>query len=85
MTNCPQSKQQDSKQKRTQEHCAKGMCMVCVRVCVRACRSVCVTESHDHMNNVTCRKERSPIETSWQKNTACVKIGSKQGLNIETK
>ena len=52
-------------------------------VCV--CRSVCVTESHDHMNNMTCRKERSPVVTSWQRNTACVKIGSKQGINIETK
>ena len=80
MINCPQSKKQDSNPKRSQEHCAKrhvnGVCV---------CGSVCVTESHDHMNNMTCRKERSPVVTSWQRNTACVKIGSKQGINIETK
>ena len=46
---------------------------------------MCVTESHDNMNNMTCRKERSPVVTSWQRNTAWVKIGSKQGINIETK
>ena len=80
MTNCPQSKQQDSNQKKKSRALCKrhvnGMCV---------CRSVCVTESHDHMNNMTCRKERSPVVTSWQRNTAWVKRGSKQGINIETK
>ena len=46
---------------------------------------VCVTETHDHMNNMTCRKERSTVVTSWQRNTPWVKIGSKQGINIKTK
>ena len=65
-----------------QKACEWCVC-VCVGVCV--CRSVCVTESDDHMNNMTCRKERSPVVTSWQRNTACVKIGSKQGIHIEAK
>ena len=84
MTNCPQSKKRTlTQKKKSRALCKRHVNGVCVYVCV--CRSVCFTESHDHMNNMTCRKERSPVVTSWQRNTAWAKIGSKQGIHIETK